>query len=109
MRRTLMITACCWLAVSAASAQAKPLSKNEQSMCSWGSEMAGNAQKSKLSGISLYSARKQLQVRRFTQPWMRMMAMGITEQTYNSASRLKPGEIRQTYYQECLHHLTARR
>jgi hypothetical protein len=41
----------------------------------------------------LYGARKQLQVRKFQQPWMRMTAMGITEQTYNSTSKLKPAAV----------------
>jgi hypothetical protein len=40
---------------------------------------------------------------------MRMTAMGITEQTYNSASRLKPAAIKQTYYEQCIRHELARR
>jgi hypothetical protein len=40
---------------------------------------------------------------------MRMTALGITEQTYNSASRLKPAAIKQTYYEQCVRHALARR
>jgi hypothetical protein len=40
---------------------------------------------------------------------MRMTAMGITEQTYNSASRLKPSDIKQTYYEQCIRHELAQR
>lgn len=38
-----------------------------------------------------------------------MTAMGITEQTYNSQSRLKPAAIKQTYYEQCVSHALARR
>jgi hypothetical protein len=40
---------------------------------------------------------------------MRMMAMGITEQTYDSQSRLKPAAIREGFYQECLKYKLARK
>jgi hypothetical protein len=40
---------------------------------------------------------------------MRMTAMGITEQTYNSPSRLKPSGIKQTYYEQCINHELAQR
>ena len=90
-------------------AQAKALGNNDRYMCSWGSEIAAGAQQSKLSGVTLYAARKRLQVRKFNKPWMRMTAMGITEQTYNSQSRLKPAAIKQTYYEQCVSHALARR
>ncbi|QBF26347.1 hypothetical protein EXN22_11815 [Pseudomonas tructae] len=90
-------------------AQAKALGNNDRFMCSWGSDMAAGAQQSKLSGVTLYTARKRLQVRKFPKPWMRMTAMGITEQTYNSQSRLKPAAIKQTYYEQCVSHALARR
>jgi hypothetical protein len=38
-----------------------------------------------------------------------MMAMGITEQTYDSASRMKPASVRQAYYEGCIKHELARR
>jgi len=99
------------LCVMAASfgVEARELSKRERFVCSWGSGLAAGAQASKLSGVSLYGARKQLQARKFTQPWMRMSAMGITEQTYNSSSRLKPAGVKQTYYEQCIRHDFARR
>ncbi|MDD1014948.1 hypothetical protein [Pseudomonas rubra] len=90
-------------------AQAKALGNNDRFMCSWGSDMAAGAQQSKLSGVTLYTARKRLQVRKFAKPWMRMTAMGITEQTYSSSSRLKPAAIKQTYYEQCVSHALARR
>ncbi|KJK15034.1 hypothetical protein ACIOVF_19515 [Pseudomonas sp. NPDC087612] len=90
-------------------AQAKALGNNDRYMCSWGSQIAAGAQQSKLSGVTLYAARKRLQVRKFNKPWMRMTAMGITEQTYNSQSRLKPAAIQQTYYEQCVSHALARR
>ncbi|QVM94740.1 hypothetical protein JYG36_16605 [Pseudomonas sp. SORT22] len=89
--------------------QAKALGNNDRYMCSWGSQIAAGAQQSKLSGVTLYAARKRLQVRKFNKPWMRMTAMGITEQTYNSQSRLKPAAIKQTYYEQCVSHALARR
>lgn len=90
-------------------AQAKEPSMNERAICAWGSGIAAGAQESKLAGVTLYGARKKLQTRKFTQPWMRMTAMGITEQTYKSASRLKPAGIKQTYYEQCVKHELARK
>jgi len=85
-------------------AEARELTKNERSLCTWGSGIAGGAQASKLSGVTLYGARSKLQARKFPLPWMRMTALGITEQTYNSASRLKPAAVKQTYYEQCVKH-----
>jgi len=99
----------CLLAASAFGAQAKALSQNDRQTCGWGSQIAAEAQQAKLSGVTLYATRKKLQVRRFAKPWMRMTAMGITEQTYNSRSRLKPSAIKQTYYEQCVQHSLARR
>ncbi|MBR7197099.1 hypothetical protein PspCFBP13508_22525 [Pseudomonas sp. CFBP13508] len=108
--RTIVITvAMLSLALIASGVQAKELSKGHRFACAWGSDIAAGAQQSKLSGVSLYGARKQLQVRRFQQPWMRMTAMGITEQTYNSSSKLKPAAVKQTYYEQCVRHELARR
>jgi hypothetical protein len=89
--------------------QARALTQNQQSVCRWGADIAAGAQASKLSGVSLYGARKKLQVRKFPRPWMRMTALGITEQTYDSTSRLKPAAVKQTYYEQCVRHELARR
>ncbi|WP_454845971.1 hypothetical protein [Pseudomonas farris] len=97
------------LVVISLGAQAKELSKNSRYVCNWGSEIAEGAQASKLSGLTLYGARRKLQSRKFPRPWMRMTAMGITEQTYNSPSRLKPSDIKQTYYEQCIKHELAQR
>lgn len=97
------------LLMAAIPAQAREVSKNDLQVCRWGSEVAANAQQSKLSGTTLYSARKKLQARKFSQTWMRKMAVGITEQTYKSSSRLKPGAVKQTYYEGCVQHDLARK
>ncbi|WP_277761522.1 hypothetical protein [Pseudomonas sp. A34-9] len=108
--RTIVITvATLSLAVLAQGVQARELSKSHRFACTWGSDIAAGAQQSKLAGVSLYGARKQLQVRRFQQPWMRMTAMGIIEQTYNSTSKLKPAAVKQTYYEQCVRHELAQR
>lgn len=109
MRIFVLTLATCVLASAAISAQAKELSKNDWFVCSWGSGIAGAAQETKLSGVSLYGARRKLQAHKFTQPWMRMMAMGITEQTYNSGSRMKPASVKHAYYEGCIKHELARR
>ncbi|MBK5538911.1 hypothetical protein JFV28_23835 [Pseudomonas sp. TH05] len=109
MRTLVLPLALLVLAGGSFEVQARELSKRERFACSWGSGIAAGAQQSKLSGVSLYGARKQLQVRKFPQPWMRMSAMGITEQTYNSQSRLKPAAVKQTYYEQCTQHDFARR
>ncbi|HGA2316078.1 TPA: hypothetical protein ACIRVE_000591 [Pseudomonas putida] len=109
MRTILATMAGCLLATVAFGAQAKALSQNDRQTCGWGSQIAAEAQQAKLSGVTLYATRKKLQVRRFAKPWMRMTAMGITEQTYNSRSRLKPSAIKQTYYEQCVQHSLARR
>ena len=108
--RTIVITvATLSLAAFASAIEARELSKSHRFACTWGSDIAAGAQQSKLSGISLYGARKQLQVRKFQQPWMRMTAMGITEQTYNSTSKLKPAAVKQTYYEQCVRQALAQR
>lgn len=78
-------------------------------MCSWGAGTAARAQELKLSGVSLYAARQKIQTIKFNKSWMRMMAMGITEQTYDSHSRLKPEAIRKSFYQDCLRYKVARK
>ncbi|MDD2056688.1 hypothetical protein N5D52_14300 [Pseudomonas sp. GD03860] len=109
MRAYGLTLATVFLATLSLGAHAKALGQNDRYVCSWGSDIAAGAQQSKLSGVTLYSARKRLQVRKFPKPWMRMTAMGITEQTYNSQSRLKPAAIKQTYYEQCVRHAVARR
>lgn len=109
MRVFLAMIAGCVLATAALGAHAKALNQNDRHVCAWGSQIAADAQRAKLSGVTLYATRKKLQTHRFPKPWMRMTAFGITEQTYNSQSRLKPMAIRQTYYEQCVQHAIARR
>ncbi|MDB5984843.1 MAG: hypothetical protein JWQ69_5858 [Pseudomonas sp.] len=97
------------LIFGAMSAQARELSERERFVCNFGAGIAGAAQASKLSGVSLYGARRKLQDRKFPRPGMRMMALGITEQTYSSPSRMKPADVKQTYYQGCVRHELAQR
>ncbi|PYC12008.1 hypothetical protein [Pseudomonas mosselii] len=109
MRMILATVAGCLLATAAFGAQARALSQNDRQVCGWGAQIAAEAQQAKLSGVTLYATRKKLQVRKFAKPWMRMTAFGITEQTYNSRSRLKPTAIKQTYYEQCVQHAVAKR
>lgn len=89
--------------------QAKPLTEHERYICKWGSGMAGEAQAHKLAGVSRYGARSKIQARKFERQWMRTMALRISEQTYDSESRLKPASVRQIYYDGCIRHELARR
>lgn len=93
----------------AVSAQAKELKANDRFMCDWGAGTAAKAQELKLSGVSLYAARQKIQVYKFSKGWMRMMALGITEQTYDSPSRIKPSAVRQSFYEECIQYKLARK
>jgi len=88
---------------------ARDLSKSERDLCTWGAGIASTAQQYKLAGLTLYGARKKFQARHFPQQWMRMSALGITEQTYNSDSRMRPEGVRQVYYEGCTRHELARR
>lgn len=97
------------LAGGTVSAQAKELRENDRFMCSWGAGTAARAQELKLSGVSLYAARQKIQTYKFNKSWMHMMAMGITEQTYDSPSRLKPPVIRKSFYEECVRYKLARK
>ena len=92
-----------------ASAQAKELPANDRYVCSWGAGTAARAQELKLSGVSLYAARQKIQTYKFNKSWMRMMALGITEQTYDSPSRFKPAAVRESFYQDCLRYKVARK
>jgi hypothetical protein len=97
------------LAIGVSTAEAKSITKAQADMCRWGSQVAHNAQKSKLSGKTLYSTRRALQERKFSKPWMKKMAMGITEQTFASRSRVSPKAVEKTYYQGCVRHEMASR
>lgn len=108
MRPILLISLSLLTTVSL-SAQARTLSQNDRSVCSWGAQIAAQAQQAKLSGATLYAERKLLQARKFPKPWMRMTAFGITEQTYNSRSRLPPAEIKKTYFEQCAQHAVSKR
>lgn len=109
MRILVLIAATVVLVNVSLKAQAKEPSMNGRAICTWGAGIAAGAQESKLAGVTLYGTRKKLQTRKFAQPWMRMTAMGITEQTYKSASRLKPSAIKQTYLEQCIQHELARK
>ncbi|MCX2901310.1 hypothetical protein [Pseudomonas mandelii] len=109
MRNVMIALMSCGLASVATMAEAKELKTNDRYMCSWGAGTAAKAQELKLAGVSLYAARQKLQTYKFTKPWMRMMAMGITEQTYDSPSRIKPAAIRQGFYDDCVRYKLARR
>ncbi|EIK93285.1 hypothetical protein PMM47T1_27689 [Pseudomonas sp. M47T1] len=108
MRRFGLTMMALVLTLAAGAASARSLTRHDVEMCRWGADIAAQAQQSKLSGRTLYSARRRLQQRHFSQPWMRKMALGITDQTYHSRSRLRPASVKQTYYQGCLHHEKAR-
>ncbi|AMB84632.1 hypothetical protein AWM79_04655 [Pseudomonas agarici] len=97
------------LAGVALCADGKELRSNDRFMCNWGAGTAARAQKLKLSGVSRYAARQKIQTYKFNKDWMRMMALGITEQTYDSQSRLKPEAIRRSFYQDCVKYKLARR
>ena len=94
----------CLLCVTAGYALASPPTAQQRQVCTWGAGVAAEAQQAKLAGRTLYAHRKRLQARKFQKPWMRMTAMGITEQTYGSRSRLGPAAIKQTYYEQCVVH-----
>lgn len=96
-------------AIAVSPAQAKNLSNNQLEICKWGSVIAGNAQHAKLSGTTLYSARKKVKAKKYPKPWMPKMAIGITEQTYHSKSRLQPSVVKKTYYDGCIKHELARK
>ncbi|WP_043301184.1 hypothetical protein [Pseudomonas sp. M47T1] len=90
-------------------AQARDIRPDDRYLCSWGAGTAARAQELKLSGVSLYAARQKIQTIKFSRGWMRMMAMGITEQTYDSASRAKPAVVHDTFYDGCIHYTLARK
>lgn len=109
MRLVYCALACLTLSGLAFSAQARNATENERYLCRWGSAIAGGAQAFKLSGVTRYGARQKLQARKFAKQWMRPMALRITEQTYDSESRLKPDAVTKVYYDGCIQHEVARR
>ncbi len=109
MRISMWVVATFLLAAVSLEAQARALTQNQQSVCRWGSDIAAGAQASEAFRRQPVRRAKLLQVRKFPRPWMRMTALGITEQTYNSASRLKPVAVKQTYYEQHVRHELARR
>lgn len=109
MRFVPLVIVAALLAVATSSAQAKTVNQTQAEMCRWGSGVARDAQLSKLSGKTLYSTRKRVQDRTYPRSWMKKMAIGITEQTYASRSRVKPEMVKQTYYQGCIRHEMAHR
>ncbi len=102
--RLLLLSSLGLLCVLSLDAHARALTQQDRQVCAWGAQVAANAQQAKLSRVNLYTQRKRLQNQKFPKSWMRMTAMGITEQTYNSRSRLPPAEIRKTYYDQCAQH-----
>ncbi|MGC5700782.1 hypothetical protein J4P02_11350 [Pseudomonas sp. NFXW11] len=109
MRRVLIALTSSALLGGVGMAQARELQANDRYVCSWGAGTAARAQELKLSGVSLYAARQKIQRYKFSKGWMRMMALGITEQTYDSPSRIKPEALRKGFYDDCLRYKLARR
>lgn len=109
MRILFNAVACVALAGLSFTVQARSATEQQRYMCTWGSDIARTAQASKLSGVTRYGARQRLQARKFPKSWMRPMALGITEQTYDSESKLKPDAVRKIYYDGCIKHELARR
>ncbi|MGY4816513.1 hypothetical protein ACVNP3_11315 [Pseudomonas chlororaphis subsp. piscium] len=109
MRNVWMTLTSFALVSVAVAAEGKELPASDRYVCSWGAGTAARAQELKLSGVSLYAARQKLQTYKFTKGWMRMMAMGITEQTYDSPSRAKPATVRQSFYDDCVRFKLARK
>ncbi|MGE8063669.1 hypothetical protein [Pseudomonas sp. NPDC089569] len=109
MRNVWVALASLSVAGLAVTAQARELMPNDRYMCSWGAGTAARAQELKLSGVSLYAARQKIQAYKFSKPWMRMMAMGITEQTYDSPTRFKPEAVRESFYNDCVKYKLARK
>ncbi|WAH55943.1 hypothetical protein LZ023_23295 [Pseudomonas silvicola] len=109
MRNMMIALSAVVLTGATVCAEAREIRADDRYMCSWGAGTAAKAQELKLSGVSLYAARQKIQTYRFSKGWMRMMAMGITEQTYDSASKAKPAVVRETFYEGCIHYRLARK
>ncbi|WDG54069.1 hypothetical protein [Pseudomonas chlororaphis] len=109
MRNVWMTLTSFALVSVAVAAEGKELPANDRYVCSWGAGTAARAQELKLSGVSLYAARQKLQTYKFSKGWMRMLALGITEQTYDSPSRAKPATVQQSFYDDCVRYKLARK
>jgi hypothetical protein len=109
MRIVWIILVSLGLAGLSVPAQGKALQSKDRYLCDWGAGTAARAQELKLAGVSLYAARQKLQTYKFSKPWMRMLAMGITEQTYDSPSRIKPAALRQSFYEDCVRYKVAQK
>jgi hypothetical protein len=104
MRFTVLLGATLLCLGAMASAEAKGISTADIKMCKWGAGIAGQAQQAKLSGKTLYSTRKHLLEKKFATPSMSKMAVGITNQTFASKSRVKPAVVSKTYLDGCIAH-----
>lgn len=104
MRFTLMLGATLLYVGTMAAAQAKDITPADLKLCKWGAGIAGQAQQAKLSGKTLYSTRKHLLEKKFANPSMSKMAVGITNQTFASKSRVKPAVVSKTYLDGCIAH-----
>ena len=100
----ICVSAGCANAAGAVPAKARPLKDADRYTCSWGAGTAARAQEFKLAGVSLYAARQKIQALSFDRSWKRMLAMRITEQTYDSHSRYKAEAVRQVFYQDCVNY-----
>lgn len=89
---------------AAGAAKAAQRQDADRYTCSWGAGTAARAQELKLAGVSLYAARQKIQAYSFDRSWKRMLAMRITEQTYDSHSRYKAEAVRQVFYQDCVNY-----
>ncbi len=107
MRLVYCALACLTLSGLAFSAQARNATENERYLCRWGSTIAGGAQASKLSGVTRYGRGRSF--RRANSPSSGCARLRITEQTYDSESRLKPDAVSKVYYEGCIQHEVARR
>lgn len=96
------------LAVAISPVQARDLQPKDLQLCKWGADAAQAAQRAKLAGVPVWHAREQVESRKYSQPWMRKMALGINNQTYQSKSRLGPLAVKRAYYDGCIKHELAR-
>jgi hypothetical protein len=109
MRFLFNALACLALAGLSLQAQSRGATEQQRFVCTWGADIARTAQAYKLSGVTRYGARQRLQARKFPKSWMRPMALGITEQTYDSQSGLEPDAVKKIYHDGCIEHELARR
>ncbi|MGY4494857.1 hypothetical protein [Pseudomonas sp. TE3610] len=109
MRNVMITLAGVALTGAALCAQAREVRPDDRFMCSWGAGTAARAQELKLAGVSRYAAREKIHTMKFDKGWMRMMALGITEQTFDNATRAKPAVVRDTFYDGCIRYRVARK